>query len=397
MAVDALIDAGKELKDGLIGLIDALSVLSAVAAIDIRAHDEQGILQETLRVLSQSQDIHRCSIFLVRGEYLVNAAGLGLEDILSGRDGGPDTERETLRFRVGEGLMGMAAATATLQHAHDCRHDTRFQSPGGQCRDDLPGSLISAPIMLHGEAIGVLNVSHPDPGAFNAWHERLLILLCNILAQLLGNVRLLRQMDEQIQRRTRDLSAALEETRLLKKRFEMLAQHDELTGLHNRRFFMPEARAALIRAARYGERVSVALIDLDHFKTVNDTCGHTVGDDVLRDVAQLLQEKVRGGDLLARWGGEEFILLLPRTDARAARMFSERIRQDIERMLDGHAGLSVTASIGVASCDGSALTDPDGHLDVLIAQADQALYECKRAGRNRVCHHDDLPGGEATA
>lgn len=393
MTTDALVDAGKELKDGLIGLIDALSVLSAVAGIDIRAHDEQGILEETLRVLSQSQDIHRCSIFLVRGDYLVNAAGLGLEDILSGRGERQDSERQTLRFRIGEGLMGMAAATSTLQHAHDCRHDTRFRDAG----ENAPGSLICAPIVLHGEAIGVLNVSHPEAGAFNAWHERLLILLCNILAQLLGNVRLLRQMDEQIQSRTRDLSAALEETRLLKKRFEMLAQHDELTGLHNRRFFMPEARAALIRAARYGEKVSVALIDLDHFKAVNDTCGHTVGDDVLRDVAQLLQEKVRGGDLLARWGGEEFILLLPRTDARAARMFSERIRQDIERMLDGHAGLSVTASIGVASCDGGALNDPDGYLDVLISQSDQALYQCKRAGRNRVCHHHDLAGDQAQA
>ena len=163
---------------------------------------------------------------------------------------------------------------------------------------------------------------------------------------------------------------------------EKLALTDPLTGLANRRAFQEALEAELARVARHGRPAAVLLLDLDHFKAVNDTWGHAVGDEVLAGFAQILRRGCRRGDLAARIGGEEFALLLPATGLAPALAVGERIRRATEwRPLGRSAQVPVTVSVGVASTEG--LPAPPDTLE-LVPRADAALYRAKGEGRNRV-------------
>lgn len=161
------------------------------------------------------------------------------------------------------------------------------------------------------------------------------------------------------------------------------ALHDPLTGLANRRELFTRFGFELARARRSGQPLAVCLLDLDHFKRINDTYGHGVGDDVLVRVADILRHCLRETDAIGRIGGEEFVLLLPETDAEGAEHVVERCRSEIERsplILDNGVALPVSASIGVA------ISAPEDEADEteLLARADEVLYRAKAAGRNRV-------------
>jgi diguanylate cyclase (GGDEF)-like protein len=157
-----------------------------------------------------------------------------------------------------------------------------------------------------------------------------------------------------------------------------LASTDDLTGLHNRRSFKEFFDLALSAARRHGHPLSLISIDLDHFKVVNDTFGHSVGDQVLQAFATLMMGMVRTEDIAVRWGGEEFIVLLPHSNAEAAAALAERIRAAFEQSIFSDKPLAVTASFGVAQLQ----EDEQG--DSLIRRSDDALYRAKREGRNRV-------------
>jgi len=213
-----------ELNDRIIGLLDSFSALSTLSSLDIRRLDADAMLKRALLGLMENMDMERCSIFILEDGLLVNRAGLDWEDILAG-EGGACRARSlvSMSAAVGEGIMGLAVAAGALQHCRDCATDVRFKSYPG----DPIGSLISVPIFqLGGEVLGVLNVSHPLPNFFNEWHERLLLVYCNCLGQLIVNHRLLTQMDTEIERRTKQLVRALEEARaaeqVLREREEQL-------------------------------------------------------------------------------------------------------------------------------------------------------------------------------
>ncbi len=162
---------------------------------------------------------------------------------------------------------------------------------------------------------------------------------------------------------------------------ETLAAVDWLTGLYNRRHFETLAQAELARSQRYMRPLTLLMLDIDHFKDVNDTYGHATGDRVLQALATVCLATKRDADVAARLGGEEFALLLPETTAGAAAQFAERLRQQIRDcapVVNGEK-LPITVSIGIA---GSSLTTSG--VQPLLNNADQALYEAKRSGRNRV-------------
>jgi two-component system cell cycle response regulator len=162
-----------------------------------------------------------------------------------------------------------------------------------------------------------------------------------------------------------------------------LAVTDELTGLNNRRYMEGQLGALVERAAGGGEQVAALMIDIDHFKLINDSHGHDVGDEVLREFATRLASVVRAIDLPCRYGGEEFTVIMPGASIEAAERVAERIRLHVAgapfRVAGGETLLSVTISIGVAACTGEGDT-PEG----LIKRADEAVYEAKASGRNRV-------------
>jgi len=166
-------------------------------------------------------------------------------------------------------------------------------------------------------------------------------------------------------------------------RLQELADTDSLTGLVNRRKFAQLVAHDIGLARRHGHALSLILFDLDHFKQINDVHGHAAGDAVLADVARKCREAVRQTDIVARWGGEEFAVLMPETDQEGARLMAERLREILRdlRPLEGQE-IRTTASFGVAQLDAG------GHgesFERLAARADACLYRAKREGRDRVC------------
>jgi diguanylate cyclase (GGDEF)-like protein len=161
-----------------------------------------------------------------------------------------------------------------------------------------------------------------------------------------------------------------------------------MTGLYNRRQFLVLADGEWARYRRYGRPLALLLIDIDLFKSVNDTYGHDAGDTVIKAVADILHKHKRTSDIAGRLGGEEFALMLPEATLESAVAAGERFRKltaDHVIEVDGRA-IPITISVGASGCD----PDTSG-VDALIKQADVALYEAKRAGRNRVCRFEPRP------
>jgi diguanylate cyclase (GGDEF)-like protein len=168
----------------------------------------------------------------------------------------------------------------------------------------------------------------------------------------------------------------------LDRKLLKMATCDALTGVLNRGAFEQEALRFWALARRNGTSLSLLMIDLDHFKEINDTCGHQVGDQVLQNVVEVMGGCMRPYDVLGRYGGEEFTVLLPATGLYEAEPVGERIRREVnDHFCRAESGLNCTISIGVASCCPGA---EDATFDDLIRFSDDALYEAKRLGRNRV-------------
>jgi len=165
---------------------------------------------------------------------------------------------------------------------------------------------------------------------------------------------------------------------------EKLSVTDPLLGIFNRRYLHERLPQEAARSRRYGQPLSLVMADLDHFKKINDTYGHQVGDLVLQHAANLAGSALRGSDWLARYGGEEFVIVLPETPLLGAHAVAERMRRlACETPLQlPDMGLLVTASFGVATIDGVFPSNEDA--EAMLREADKALYESKRAGRNRV-------------
>jgi diguanylate cyclase (GGDEF)-like protein len=223
-------------------------------------------------------------------------------------------------------------------------------------------SLLAVPLRARNQSLGAL-VLTGRRGSFTAAAGRVLELVCNQAAAALSTIHLLE--------RTKDM-----------------AVRDGLTGLYNRREFDRLLRQAIKREDRQSGRFALLLLDLDHFKKLNDTYGHLAGDAALRHTADVLKRSLRGGDQAARYGGEEFVALLPGTAEAGALHLGERVRKAIEgeKLVVDDARIHLSASLGIAVWpeDGR---EPDG----LLASADRALYAAKDAGRNRVVTASRLP------
>ena len=192
--------------------------------------------------------------------------------------------------------------------------------------------------------------------------------LTQVFNQMVGHLRKFR--DENI--------AINQELRIRNEELQTLSVTDSLTGLHNRTQLSELLSRELARCQRHLHPFSIIMIDIDHFKRFNDTHGHQAGDDMLRQVAEIIRRFLRASDVAARYGGEEFLILLTETEPERALGFAEKLRAGVED-LRAHGKNAVTVSIGVAS-----FPDDGEHIESIIREADVALYRCKRAGRNRV-------------
>ncbi len=184
---------------------------------------------------------------------------------------------------------------------------------------------------------------------------------------------------------SRRLDSAYKELESTSARLKEFSFKDEVTGLYNRRFFSIRLEEEVSRYRRFSHPVSVVLMDLDGFKAVNDELGHAAGDETLRGMADILLKQSRGINVICRYGGDEFAVLLVETSKNGARLYADRIRYVLSTSTFGH-GRRVTASFGIASLP----EDVTPSTEELIRAADEALYAGKRAGKNRVSVHEDI-------
>ncbi len=235
----------------------------------------------------------------------------------------------------------------------DAQKDPRFQNWGGTTEVH---SWLGMPMMAGNQIVGMVALGRYAVRPFTS--DELL------LAQVLSN----------------QAGVALQNA-LLHTHQQQLAMTDPLTGLYNRRGFFELARHELERSRRFNRPLSMMMIDVDHFKNVNDMYGHAVGDDVLRELAERFRGVMRESDLLCRYGGEEFCFLLPESDCQGLCAAGERVLEAVSAKpyLSGDVQVHITVSIGVTT-----LSTPSTSLEDLIQQTDEALYRAKQAGRNRL-------------
>ena len=251
-----------------------------------------------------------------------------------------EMDRQTVR--PGHGITGKVFAERTLYVANE------DEQAAMQSR-----SIVCLPLLIGDECIGVLNLTNKRSGGFD--HDDIEIL-----------------------------QAISSQTALTIQKADLyqLAVTDELTSLYVRRYLLRRIDEELARFGRYGAPFSVLLLDVDHFKSVNDLHGHDAGDAVLRALAHALRDEARETDVVARYGGEEFVVLMPETRCEGALIAAERLRARIEglEIATRAADVRVTVSLGVAE-----VCEDDMKSDVLLKRADNALYLAKRSGRNQSC------------
>lgn len=266
---------------------------------------------------------------------------------------------EGMRFYPGEGVSGTVLEKKTMLYVRDLEKDARFLHFRGKLR--LVGSAVALPLLAGENCVGVMLLNRERREAFSFDDMGLLHIVANQVAGAVGNA-------------------------LLYQKTRELATHDELTGLHNRRMLERRLGMEWERSRRFDTTLSCIMVDVDHFKTFNDRHGHLVGDEVLRQAGKTLGEHVRKVDTVARFGGEEFAILLPRTEKDEASAVAEKLRQSIGEIFvstdDGATKLSVSISAGVASTG-----DAPQSAKQLIDMADHALLIAKNEGRNRVVEY----------
>ena len=345
---ETLLNTSESFSERFLLLIQAVSSIRAFTSQDIEGLTEIEMLDQLLFSLIQNLDLERCSIFLLEGDKLNCATGKDWDEYIHKVMKNPN--RRSHSFHLGQGVMGIAAEKGTVYHCKNCRLDTNYLPVINSEKELNVGSLISAPIMVGKECLGVLNVSHPEPNFFHLWQEHILAIHANILGQSLKNHRLLNIMQDEVDKRTEQLQIALLESETLKDQFENLSYVDDLTLLYNRRFLFTSGPQLLELSLEHNQPFSLLLLDIDNFKSINDTYSHDFGDKVLYKISMLLKEISRHGDIVSRIGGEEFAFVLPNTDMESAKELAEAIRYKIESIEWQNNDISfvVTTSIGIS-------------------------------------------------
>ncbi len=259
------------------------------------------------------------------------------------------------RFAHGNGLVSMVVEN---KHALPYRGELEPRQVVFSPRVTMPpvASVLVLPLVVHDKPLGTLVLGARRKGAFGEAVRPTLEVLARHVAVSLANARMMKKLED-------------------------LATTDGLTGLLNKRALIDTAAEKIAAAHRFRRKLSVLVTDIDFFKRVNDTYGHDIGDQVIKGLGEILKQKKRSTDAVARFGGEEFVMLCEETDAEGARLVAERIREDLAKTVfqTPQGPLQVNCSLGVAT-----YPEAGRDWDALFKSADEALYASKRGGRDRV-------------
>lgn len=360
----------------------AESLYDTAAAITSTLHFEE-VLDRILENLDAAVETDCANISLIEHGKVRFVRAKGYE-----KHGLPSQDILNLKFSL-NGVKNLKTIYQTKKPLHIS--DVRGY-PGWK---KIPGSnwirsYVGAPIIIKDKVVGFINMDSGTPGFFNDEHAQRLMAFSLQAAIAIENTRLyaksLHELDERkraqarLRRANQKLKAQIAEIEALQEQLREQAIRDALTGLFNRRHFESLLSAEIKQCLRESKPLSLVIIDIDHFKTVNDRYGHQMGDRVLQDLGKLLQTNEKIRKIPCRYGGEEFVIILPGSGLEKATEYAETLRQKFYAYRPtGEASIRATISVGVASL-GDILNDKTS----LLKAADDALYQAKEAGRNCV-------------
>lgn len=358
---------GRRLAEADMGLLQALASQLGVALRNAtlydeaqRSRDELSVLHEAAKTISSSLELESVLNNLVQ----VTCQAFGYEhgailladerssDLVVEATYGYPTGTRGYRIPAGKGVTGWVQRTGQPEIVPDVRQDSRYIGVSERVASEL-----AAPLISEGRVIGVFNLESTRRAAFSQRDLRILTAVAGYATVAIQNARLFEQT-------------------------KRLAITDGLTELFNHRYLHEAMERSLERCKRDGQPLAVIMLEIDSFKRYNDTYGHLRGDEVLRTVADLLRKGSRPSDIIARYGGDEFMIVLPNTAKEAASEIAERLRRAVEAypfLLGGNIVTSVTLSVGVA-----ARPDDGDSIDAIVDAVDRAQYTAKRSGGNKV-------------
>jgi len=361
MAVGFVSNHSREAEQKLLKLLDTLNVrtteLEQTQVQIENIHDTSRTLGEILNLEQLLAEILRIGDSLwgyALFEIVLIDRETGALQIVASSRYGKSLQHDPPIPGKQDGVVGRVARSGAAERIVDV----------SSCPYYIPGlenarSELAVPMITHGRVIGVINAESKSLGNFSERDQKLVSILAGAAAMAVENARLHKQVSD-------------------------LAVIDDLTGVFNYRYFSDRLAEEKRRSERYDLPLSLIMVDIDWFKRTNDTYGHEVGNVVLRELVGVIEECIRDTDRLCRYGGEEFIVILPQTNSMDAKIIGERIREKVDiHTFGGYAGipkLRVTVSIGVTAYPDNGLTTAD-----LISAVDSALYRAKGSGKNQVC------------
>ncbi|OGQ07312.1 MAG: hypothetical protein A3G32_04890 [Deltaproteobacteria bacterium RIFCSPLOWO2_12_FULL_40_28] len=333
-----------------------LSLLYHVAHSLIQTIELHELLLAMNRILSGVMGFERFALFLLNEQtkHYELIQSQGMDDIVTG----------SVEIKEGEGLVGKSAQEKRPMMVGDMSCQPRLYFIRGDKKEE--GSCLALPLIVGEKVVGVLGLLRSKKEAFSH-----------------ADTQLLESLTDQF-------AMAYDRSKLYMKTKE-LSVKDELTGIYNKRHFQGVLHMEWKRALRFKRPLSLIMLDVDYFKAFNDRYGHIVGDRVLKELAHLIVENVREVDTVARFGGEEFVVILPDTNLKDAATVGEKLRSMVEasgdrfRLADDKTELPLTVSVGASSYPDWVTNEEE-----LINTTDMALYQAKAKGRNMVCPYDGI-------
>ncbi len=340
----------KDLLRELKRTVDELAAFNEIGKTLTSTLDIREVMRIIMQKVSELLKPQNWSLLLVDEKkndlYFEIAVGEGAEKIRG------------LRIQMGEGIAGWVAREGVSVTVVDVREDARFSARFDEVAQFATRAVLAVPLRCKGRTLGVIEVINGAQAQdFTEDDARTLASIADYAAIALENARNFQRIEE-------------------------LTVVDDHTGLFNSRYLYRQLEVETVRARRFGHPLSVVFLDLDRFKAVNDTYGHQIGSQLLREVGAVLLSTLRAIDVATRYGGDEFVVLLPETDRAQAKLAAERLRQAmVDRYFLKDQGLAVriTASFGVAT-----FPDDASSADELMRQADMAMYRVKDGGRDGV-------------